>query len=243
MSEHNESASRADTAKSGLLESTLRVVIALGILAALQFVIQLVPGNDIVVQSPDVTVATVVYSAITLVMFVAVMKYATSVGAVLGRTLGGTTAVERSVQLIGAVVVLVWAYNVFWWLPYFRENERQYDFAFLVVILLALGWLGYLLYTNVEEITATLTGTVSSTDEPGSVQGPPPASASSSDGRSAGAVADEAAPAADGDEAASEDVESVGSTADEAISCPECGTANSPESNFCRSCGAELTTG
>lgn len=228
--------SRSDAAKQQLLQSTIRVILALAVLVAIQFVIVRVPVVERVVVDPDITIATIVYSLLSIAMFGAVISYATSVGAALSRLFESFQAVERTVQLLGVIVVLVWAYQVFWWLPYFRQNPAQYDYAFLMLGLLFVGWLGYTLYTNVDDLSAALAGQV--IDDPEPEQSPDTDPGSEADSGSqpefdpGGEATGDSAP---------DDTADPEPTASRRDTCPECGSGHDTDASFCPSCGAELT--
>jgi ribosomal protein L40E len=115
-----------------------------------------IPGTDAVVYEyvgGDITVATVLYTAVTLLIFAAIIRYASTVGATLARVFNEFPEVERMMQLVGALIVLTWAYQLFDWVPYFRDNPAQYDYVFLLLGVGFGGWLGYLLYTNVDKFS------------------------------------------------------------------------------------------
>lgn len=201
-----------------LIQPTIRVILALVILGVIQFLVVRVPGVERVMLEPDITVATVIYSVITLVMFGAVMNYASSVGSALAGIFASFPELERIVQLIGVLVVLVWAYQIFWWVPYFRTNEAQYDYLFLVMGIIFIAWLGYILYSNVDKMSALITGQVieeigeePATTDPPAVDEEPPAAETPPD---SGGV--------------------------DPGTCPECGADAPGDGNFCASCGASL---
>lgn len=141
-----------------LAQPTIRVVLALAILFGLQVALSIIPGVGTVVLQPDVTVGTVLYGAITLVMFGAVFNYGDTVGDVLNQSLPNVPEIQRIVRLVTVLLITIWAYQVFWWLPYFRSNPGQYDLLFLLLGIGVTGWLAYLLYTNVDELSELATG-------------------------------------------------------------------------------------
>jgi uncharacterized protein YacL len=211
MNDADRSDSPAGQAKRELVQPTVRVVLALLVLGVVQFLIVRVPGVNRVVLQPDITVATVLYSLLTVAMFGALLTYVSTVGRSLARIFDSFPAIQRLVQLVGVLVVLVWAYQVFWWLPYFRANPAQYDYVFLVLGIVFVGWLGYIAYSNVDELSALLTGQL--------VEGARPATD--------GVATDPGDGATDGGESAAD-------------TCPDCGADVADGAAFCASCGAEL---
>lgn len=214
-----QSPSRGEQAKQELIQPTIRVILALVVLAVIQFLVVQVPGVERTVLDPDITVATILYSVITLIMFGAIINYASATGAALASIFESFPAIERIVQLIGVLVVLIWAYQEFWWLPYFRENQTQYDYIFLILGIVFIGWLGYLLYSNVDKLSALLTGQVIKelSEEESSV-----------------GTADT--------EPETEITETTGLTeSDDLITCPDCGADLPADASFCNSCGTDLT--
>lgn len=140
-----------------LLQPTIRLILALVVLGVLMALLTRVPGTDRVIFDPDITVAIVLFSAIVLIMFGALLNYATVVGKTLSSHFPDFAEFERIVQLVALFVVIVAAHRVFWWLPYFRENPAHYDLLFLILGLTVGGWLGYLLYINVDDFSEMFT--------------------------------------------------------------------------------------
>lgn len=218
MSDAEARPSQSSRAIEPLIQPTIRVILALVILGVIQFLVVRVPGVERVMLEPDITVATVIYSVITIVMFGAVMNYASSIGSALAGMFESFPELERIVQLIGVLIILVWAYQIFWWVPYFRTNQTQYDYLFLVMGIIFIAWLGYILYSNVDKMSALLTGQV--IEEIGDQ----------------GTTTDD--PMVEEEPAAADPVSETGG-ADQGT-CPECGADVSEDGNFCTSCGASL---
>lgn len=138
--------------KEQLVTGTIRLIIALIVLGAIQVLLSFLPGTGQVVFDPDITVGTILFSVVTLVMFAAVLDYAVTFGDIAAKTMPQFSEMEQIVRLVGALIVVVWAYQTFWWLPYFRTHPSQYKTLFLVAGVGVGGWLGYLLYTNVDDL-------------------------------------------------------------------------------------------
>jgi ribosomal protein S27E len=148
--------SRIRRVRENLTQPTIRLVLALVILFVIRTLLTAIPGTDAVVYDyigGAVTVATVLYTGVTLLIFAAIIRYASTVGATLARVFNEFPEVERMMQLVGALIVLTWAYQLFDWVPYFRDNPAQYDYVFLLLGVGFGGWLGYLLYTNVDKFS------------------------------------------------------------------------------------------
>lgn len=157
MSEQGESRpSNSGQLTRELAQPTIRFVLTLIVLGAIQFSLGILPAVDQVVVSPDITVATLLYSLITLIMFGIVFDYASTLGDVLGRAVPGVPSLERIVQLFAVLVVLVWAYGVFWWLPFFRTNPALYDLVFLALGVGVGGWLCYLVFSDLDAVSALI---------------------------------------------------------------------------------------
>lgn len=149
-----------------LTQPTIQVVVALLILAVLRFVLTRIPGTDIVALDPDITVAVLVWTVLTLAMMGTILNYVVSVGSALSHNIGKDLALAQITHLLGALLVLVWAYASFSWVPYFRTNPQQYDILFLAFGLLCGGVLTLLLYKNVGNISQLLANELNSTANP-----------------------------------------------------------------------------
>ena len=145
---------RVEQLRNELTQPTIRIVLALVVLLVIRTLLVNVPGTDSVIIDPNITVATVLYSLLTVMIFGAVLTYASAVGTALDRAFQSVPDVDQVVQLIGALVVIVWAYQLFGWVPYFRDNPTQYDYVFLILSVGFGGWLGHTLYTNIDEYSA-----------------------------------------------------------------------------------------
>jgi len=252
-------------AKQMLIPSTIRVVLALGILFAVRFVVVRLPGVATILLGPDVTIATILYSVLTLAMLGAILRYASSIGTGLNQIFDGFPEVERIVQLIGGLVVLAWGYQVFWWLPYFRENQVHYDYLFLISGLGLVGWVGYLLYSNIDKISILLSGKVVEdfddnefeTREDKSVKtagagvvtkvselmaGNESGEAQETEAAASNAetVGDQSK-TADGVDAEVAATSTTSSESDDLQTCSECGNKLPEDAAFCNNCGADLT--
>lgn len=150
--------------KRELVTETIRVVLALLVLGVIQFLIGYLPGASQVVLSPEITAGTLLYAVVTLVMFAAVLNFAVSVGDLLSRRYTGFTDAEDIVRLTGLLVVIIWAFQVFWWLPYFRTHPTQYQFVFLIAAVGVGGWLAYLVYSNIDAISEAMSDQLVSTE-------------------------------------------------------------------------------
>lgn len=210
-----------------LLQPTIRLILALVVLGVLMALLTRVPGTDRVIFDPDITVAIVLFSAIVLIMFGALLNYATVVGQTLSSHFPDFTEFERIVQLVALFVVIVAAHRVFWWLPYFRENPAHYDLLFLILGLTVGGWLGYLLYINVDDfsemftehiVTEERTATIRTTSTPDE---PRAESRGMPDGRS--------------------DEFRTSGGSNTIIQCTNCGASLPDGTQICDECGSELT--
>ena len=157
MTDQNLEQRTSGETKAEIVQATIRVVLALLILGGLIAVFTRIPGTDRVVLDPDITVASVLVSVLTLMIFGAILNYATVVGRSLARAFSEFAEIERIVQLVALLAIIVAAYRIFWWVPYFRANPFHYDVLFLSLGLLVSGWLGYLLYTNVDDLSRVFT--------------------------------------------------------------------------------------
>lgn len=237
---------RSAKIKTELLQPTIRLVIALVVLGVILAILTRVPGVDRVIVEPDITVATLLFSVLVLILFGAVLNYATVVGATLADTFPGFPEIERIVQLITLFAIVVVAYQVFWWVPYFRDNPGEYDLLFLVLGLGIGTWLGYLLYTNVDDISDLFTERI--------IKG----QATGETGLSAGDAGDESwstgvedesladtsdltasAPAEGSEDAASSSEQSAADDATFFGECKNCGSNVPADAQYCPNCGAE----
>lgn len=157
MTDQNPEQGNSGEIKAEIIQATIRVGLALLILGGLIVVFTRMPGTDRVVFAPDITVASVLVSVLTLLMFGAILNYATVAGKNLASAFTEFAEIERIVQLIALLFIIVAAYRVFWWVPYFRANPFQYDVLFLSLGLVVSGWLGYLLYINVDDLSRLFT--------------------------------------------------------------------------------------
>jgi hypothetical protein len=217
-------------------------------------------------MQPPVTVATVSYGVITLLIFGAILSYATSVGSILA-DIFDFRQIGKIVQLVALLIVIVWAYRVFFWLPYFSANPGQYDLLFLILGIGVMGWLGFVLYANVDEVSEFFTKKVVTGelwDEPLHQTG---VTDSGSSTRHAGDQTgesddlwmgeNEAEPSGvertDESETAQSDLSDPDGEADSSQvdseedrdqhsenSCLECGISLAEEAQFCHACGATI---
>lgn len=139
--------------KDSLVKPTIRLGLAIVVLFAARFILVRVPGTDFMLLEPNLSVGVLLYGIITLVIMAVLFDYASTVGGVLREESGGPKEVKRAIQLATLLLLLVWAYPTFTWLPYFDTHPGQYDLLFLVLGIVAGGWLAALLYTNVDEFT------------------------------------------------------------------------------------------
>jgi hypothetical protein len=209
---------RVEQLRNELTQPTIRVVLALVVLLVIRTLLVNVPGTESLILDPDITVATVLYSLLTLMIFGAILTYASAVGAALNRVFREIPDIERVVQLIGALIIIVWAYQLFGWVPYFRDNPTQYDYVFLILGVGFGGWLGYTLYTNIDEYSAYVS----------------PASGSGKDVQNQ----DDTATMADTEQTTASNSESGETTT---LACQDCGAEAPRDADFCSSCGANLT--
>lgn len=239
-----------------LVQPTVRIVIALALLYGLLFVLTRIPGTDRVIISPDITVATILFSTIIVVMFGAVLNYATTVGTILADIFDGFPEIERIVQLVVLFAIIIVSYRVFWWIPYFRENPGQYDLMFLILGLGVGGWLSFILYTNVDKISALFTDQVVRTDSPefrsesdretSMTHTPSTAheSPNSADAHASSTDREQSAPQSSSQKSSmpssgeSEMLE--GNEQTPSNNCPECDTSLPDNAQFCHECGAKI---
>lgn len=264
--EHQSGAGIA-TVKRQLVQPTIRSVLALVLLFVARFVLARVPGVDIVLIGPDITIATILFSLLTIGMFYVIVDFAGTAAETLESAFETVPAVGDIVTAIGYLVVVLWASQIFWWLPVLRNNRGLYDLIFLVASLALLGWIGYRLYENLDAYAGAVTAEVSERESfsaavpTGSVEGSAspesePATHEGSGGMKAEPGAGHAEPtetapatehppdqstadAAEPDETDEPAVESNDDASGE-VYCQECGAALPAEASFCSSCGAEV---
>ena len=147
-----------------LMEPTIRLLLILAILGVIQLSLSIIPGVGLVVIQPDITVATILYSLLTLLMFGAIVNFSATAGSVLAETFPDVPDIETAVRLVFFIAITIWAYQTFWWLPYFRQHPAQYDFLFLIVGIGLVGWLAFILYSNLDDLSALATGKIMETD-------------------------------------------------------------------------------
>lgn len=142
-----------DVQNNELIRPTIENGFVVIVLLIGQFILQFLPGTDILVIEPNITVATVLYSLLTLIIFGFIIRYSTAVGTVLSENVDNIPNLDTIIQITAVIITTLWAYTTFWWIPYFQENQSLYSLLFLVIGLLLLSWLGYLLYSAREGIT------------------------------------------------------------------------------------------
>ena len=151
---------RPDPLRQELVQITIKFGIVIGVLLVFRSILPRLPVTHRVVYQPmlypPATVATVGFSIIMLLMFAAILSYATSIGSRLA-TFYDFGPIERIVQLIALLVVIVWSYRIFYWVPYFGANPDHYDLLFLLLGLGVAGWLGYIVYTHVDDLSELFT--------------------------------------------------------------------------------------
>jgi uncharacterized protein YacL len=152
---HNQptDGSRTGQLREELLQPTIKLVLGLIVLLVIRGLLTWIPGTNTIVSSAGVTVATVLYSAVTLVIFGVILKYVFTAGAVLARVFEEIPEIKRVVQLVGVLIVTVWAYQLLNWLPYFRTNPAVYNSVFLIIGVGVVGWLGYIFYMNIDDLS------------------------------------------------------------------------------------------
>lgn len=139
------------------IRASIRFVLAVVVLLGVRYVLVRIPGTEQSLAGGVITVATVLHGVLTVLIFGAILSYSSSIGNVLAQTMPELPEIERVCQLVGVLVVFVWAYQSFWWLPYFRTHPGQYNTLFLILGTGTVGWLGYIVYSNVDKISDILT--------------------------------------------------------------------------------------
>lgn len=143
-----------------LTQPSIKLVIALVVLFVAQLIVESVGATkntmlDLPRTETQISVAQLLVSIFTIIMFISVMVYAFKVGGILAREMPEFPKIRRIIQLIGVMIVLVWAYGSFRWLvgdDHYPQYNEYYDIGFLVVGILFVFWLGLVLYLNVDNI-------------------------------------------------------------------------------------------
>ncbi|MFP4633211.1 MAG: hypothetical protein ACLFMT_07255 [Halobacteriales archaeon] len=139
----------------------LKFVVAVAVLVSLWWLVENVgAASEIDVPLPatseTITLAGVLSSALTVFLMIAIVAFSASFGRILHDGTG-VSVLESLSKLGGLAVSLVFAYWMFGWVvETFPEYAAEYDVAFLVLGIVVVGWLGLVLYSNVDEIVESI---------------------------------------------------------------------------------------
>jgi len=146
-----------------LAKPIVKFVVAVGVIVTLWWLVENVQAaQEVTVPLPGtvetITVAGIISSILTVILMVAVVTFAASFGRILHE--GTEMAVLESIsKLAGLGISVVFAYWMFDWVvneEHFGDYTAQYDIAFLVAGIAIVGWLGLVVYSNVDEIVEAL---------------------------------------------------------------------------------------
>lgn len=146
-----------------LAKPIVKFVVAVAVILTLWWLVENVQAaQEVTVPLPataeTITVAGVLSSILTLILMIAIIVFSASFGKILhdGTELG---VLESISKLAGLGISLVFAYRMFDWIideNHFSEYAYQYDIAFLVAGIIVVGWLGLVVYSNVDEVVEAL---------------------------------------------------------------------------------------
>ncbi len=138
----------------------IKFVVAVGVLVLLWRLVNTVDAaHQVTVPLPggaEISMAGLMSSVLTLILMIAIIAFASSFGRVLhdGLDVG---VLETLSKLGGIAIALVFAYFMFAWVTEtFEGYEAHYDIAFLVAGIVIVGWLGLVLYSNVDDLVEAI---------------------------------------------------------------------------------------
>ncbi len=146
-----------------LAKPIVKFVVAVGVIVTLWWLVENVQAaQEVTVPLPGtaetITMAGVISSVLTVILMIAIVAFAASFGRILH---DGTdiSVLESISKLAGLGIAIIFAYWMFDWVideEHFSQYAAQYDIAFLIAGIVVVGWLGLVVYSNVDEIVEAL---------------------------------------------------------------------------------------
>jgi magnesium-transporting ATPase (P-type) len=165
MSQKNETVGESEQKEwyFDLAKPIVKFFVAVAVIVTLWWLVENVQAaQEITVPLPGttetVTIAGVISSVLTIVLMIAIVSFSSSFGRILheGTGIGVLDSVSK---LVGLGISVVFAYWMFEWVineEHFSEYSYQYDIVFLIAGIVVVGWLGLIVYSNVDEIVEAL---------------------------------------------------------------------------------------
>lgn len=146
-----------------LAKPIIKFIVAVGVILTLWWLVENVQAaQEVAVPLPGttetVTMAAVISSVLTVIIMIAVVAFSASFGKIMHEGTG-VSVLESISKLAGLGISLVFAYWMFDWVideQHFSQYTYQYDIAFLIAGIFVVGWLGLVVYSNVDEIVEAL---------------------------------------------------------------------------------------
>lgn len=144
-----------------LARPIIKFVVAVAVLVTLWWLVENVQAAQ-QVQIPlpgsaeSISMAGVLQSVLTLILMIAIVAFASNFGRILREGLD-IDVLESLSKLAGLAIAVVFAYFMFDWVTQtFPGYSAQYDIAFLIAGIAIVGWLGLVLYSNVDEVVESI---------------------------------------------------------------------------------------
>jgi len=142
-----------------LAKPIVKFVVATAVIVTLWWLVENVEATQAVDvplpgTSETITIGAVLSSFLTVILMIAIISFAASFGNIMREGMG-LKVTESIAKLAGLGIALVFAYRMFGWVvseEYFASYSNQYDIAFLAAGIVVVGWLGLVLYSNVDEV-------------------------------------------------------------------------------------------
>ncbi len=144
-----------------LARPIVKFVVAIAVLVTLWWLVENVPAaHEVSIPLPGtvetISMAGLLQSVLTLILMVAIVAFAASFGRILRDGLD-VDVLESLSKLGGLAIAIVFGYFMFGWVvETFPDYSAHYDIAFLVAAIAIVGWLGLVMYSNVDEIVEAI---------------------------------------------------------------------------------------
>ncbi len=144
-----------------LAQPIIKFVVAVAVLVTLWWLVENVQAaQEVQIPLPGsveaISMAGVLQSVLTLILMIAIVAFASNFGRILSDGLG-IGVLESLSKLGGLAIAVVFAYFMFDWVRQtFPSYSAQYDIAFLIAGIAIVGWLGLVLYSNVDEVVESI---------------------------------------------------------------------------------------
>lgn len=144
-----------------LAKPLVKFIVAVAVIVSLWWLVENVgAAQEVTVPLPGtaetITMAGLISTVLTVILMIAIVAFSASFGRILRNGLE-VDVLETLSKLAGLAIAVVFAYWMFQWVvDTFPAYSAHYDIAFLVAGMFIVGWLGLVLYSNVDELVEAI---------------------------------------------------------------------------------------